>query len=62
MKGRPPAVSYGHGIGISKEDRASLFQKFTQLDSSLTKKHKGAGLCLAISRELVQRMEGVIGG
>jgi len=49
------------GIGISKEDRASLFQKFTQLDSSLTKKHKGAGLGLAISRELVQMMEGVIG-
>jgi signal transduction histidine kinase/CheY-like chemotaxis protein len=49
------------GIGISKEDTASLFQKFTQLDSSLTKKHKGAGLGLAISRELVQMMEGAIG-
>lgn len=49
------------GIGISKEDVDKLFSKFTQLDTSLTRKYEGTGLGLAICRELVRLMGGEIG-
>ncbi|WP_051378979.1 ATP-binding protein [Derxia gummosa] len=46
------------GIGIPAEQIARIFDAFHQLDSSLQRRHDGAGLGLAISRELVQAMGG----
>ncbi len=49
------------GIGISKEKIPILFDKFTQADSSYTREHEGAGIGLAISKELIELMGGTIG-
>lgn len=48
------------GIGIRKDDLNKLFQSYTQLDDSTTKRHKGTGLGLAITQELCNLMNGVI--
>ncbi len=49
------------GPGLDSEQRSRLFQKFTQADTSVTRKHGGTGLGLAISKQLVETMGGVIG-
>ncbi len=48
------------GIGIAPEKRGQIFEKFTQEDSSITRKYGGSGLGLTIVRALVERMEGKI--
>ncbi len=48
------------GIGIAPDARARLFTAFAQADSSMTRRHGGAGLGLAISRKLVESMGGEI--
>ena len=49
------------GAGIPEEKQSVLFQAFSQLDNSLTKRHGGSGLGLAISKQLVEMMGGTIG-
>jgi len=48
------------GIGIAEEDLKRLFEPFTQIDNSSTRRYAGAGLGLAISRQLVNLMGGSI--
>lgn len=48
------------GIGISVSELESLFQPFSQADSTTTRKYGGTGLGLYISRELVRKMGGDI--
>lgn len=49
-----------HGPGIPKKDRETIFQKFTQADSSTTREVGGTGLGLAISKSIVERLGGNI--
>lgn len=49
------------GPGIPGEFHSRIFDRFAQADSSDARSRGGAGLGLAISRELAQQMQGVIG-
>ena len=48
------------GIGIDLSKQTHLFDAFTQLDNSATKKYGGTGLGLTISKQLVELMNGKI--
>jgi signal transduction histidine kinase len=49
------------GYGIAKEDQEKIFDKFRQVDGSLTRESTGSGLGLAISKELAQMLAGSVG-
>ena len=48
------------GVGIPREKMPLLFKPFSQIDSSLSKAHEGAGLGLAISKRLAEALSGNI--
>ena len=49
------------GIGIPEKQIDSVFEKFSQVDASSTRRHEGTGLGLAITTRLVNLMGGEIG-
>jgi len=49
------------GTGISEKDRSKLFQPFSQVDDSPTRKAGGTGLGLSISRSIIELHHGRIG-
>ena len=48
------------GIGIPANRRADIFESFTQVDGSSTRKYGGTGLGLSICRQLIELMDGRI--
>ena len=49
------------GIGIASDQFDSVFDAFTQVDASSTRRHRGSGLGLAIVKELAELMGGRVG-
>ena len=49
------------GIGIPSDKLGTIFERFTQVDSSTTRQYGGTGLGLTISKRLVELMGGRIG-
>ena len=49
------------GIGIASEDLPKVLERFGQVDSALSRKHKGTGLGLPLVKELIELHGGSIG-
>jgi signal transduction histidine kinase len=50
-----------NGIGVKEEYQKYIFEKFTQADSSSSRKYGGTGLGLSIVRKATERMGGMVG-
>lgn len=48
------------GVGLSEEDHERVFDKFSQIDSSDTRKIGGTGLGMNISKQIIQAHDGII--
>lgn len=48
------------GVGVSKEHLLTMFDRFSQADNTVTRRHQGTGLGLAITKKLCQLMGGEI--
>ncbi len=48
------------GIGISPQHQSSLFNAFSQIDQTITRRHSGSGLGLVICKKLAEHMQGSI--
>jgi signal transduction histidine kinase len=48
------------GIGVAPEDRERIFGEFEQAEVSLTKKHEGTGLGLALVKRFVEQHGGKV--
>lgn len=49
------------GIGIPESVQANIFERFTQADSSVTRRYGGTGLGTTIAKQLVEMMKGQMG-
>ena len=49
------------GVGVPEIEQRRIFESFTQVDSTMTRKHEGMGLGLAICHQLARRMDGDLG-
>ncbi len=54
-------VVWDTGIGIACEERGKLFRPFSQLDSSLTRRHSGTGLGLVLVKRMAELHGGHVG-
>lgn len=49
------------GIGIAEDAQPRIFERFTQADSSVTRRYGGTGLGTTIAKQLVEMLDGQIG-
>lgn len=48
------------GVGIPVEKQKIVFNQFTQVDGSTSRKYRGTGLGLSITKSLIESMDGTI--
>lgn len=58
--GRIEVMVRDTGVGIAADQMERIFGKFTQVDSTLTRRHGGTGLGLALTRQIVENWGGKV--